>query len=512
MKAGRAGTVYLVGAGPGDPGLLTQRGLELLRSADAVLYDRLVDQRILSFASDRAEVIFVGKRPHGESGAQEGIAAEMVRRARLGQTVVRLKGGDPFVFGRGGEEAQALARADIPFEVVPGITSAIAVPAYAGIPVTHREVASSFTVVSGSEDPGKEESLVDWKALAAGGGTLVLLMGWESLGGICKTLKENGMPADTPAALIQWGTRPGQRVVEGTLDTVLDLGKEAGLEPPIVAVFGPAVALRSEIRWFDNRPLSGKRIMVTRARTQISATADLLSREGAEVIELPSIRIVPPDDATPVKRAAQSLASYSWVVFTSVNGVDAFWEAIREVGLDSRAFAGVKVAAIGPATAESLARHGIHADRMPSEYISESVVESLQEHIEPGDRVLLPRAAEGRNALVEGLQKLGAEVEHVVTYKTLASEESKHEALALLKQGEIDAVTFTSSSTVSSLVSILDGDIALLQKPAIACIGPVTATTAAGLGLKVAVQAREYTIAGLVEALKEHFSSRVQSG
>ena len=512
MKAARPGTVYLVGAGPGDPGLLTLRGLELLRSADAVLYDRLVDQRILSFTSDRTEVIFVGKWPNGESNAQEGITAEMVRRARLGQTVVRLKGGDPFIFGRGGEEAQALAGADIPFEVVPGITSAIAVPAYAGIPVTHREVASSFTVVSGSEDPGKEESLVDWKALAASGGTLVLLMGWESLGRIGRTLKENGMPVDTPAALIQWGTRPGQRVVEGTLDTVLDLGREAGLEPPIVAVFGPAVALRSEIRWFDNRPLSGKRIMVTRARTQISATADLLSREGAEVIELPSIRIVPPDDATPLKLAAQGLASYKWVVFTSVNGVDAFWGALEEIGLDSRAFAGVKVAAIGPATAESLARRGIHADRMPSEYISESVVESLQEHIEPGDRVLLPRAAEGRNALVEGLQKLGAEVEHVVTYKTLASEESKQEALALLKQGAVDAVTFTSSSTVLSLVSILGGDISLLQQPAIACIGPVTAATAAGLGLKVAVQAREYTIAGLVEALKEHFLSQVQSG
>ena len=512
MKAARPGTVYLVGAGPGDPGLLTLRGLELLRSADAVLYDRLVDQRILSFTSDRTEVIFVGKWPNGESNAQEGITAEMVRRARLGQTVVRLKGGDPFVFGRGGEEAQALAGADIPFEVVPGVTSAIAVPAYAGIPVTHREVASSFTVVSGSEDPGKEESLVDWKALAASGGTLVLLMGWESLGRIGRTLKENGMPVDTPAALIQWGTRPGQRVVEGTLDTVLDLGREAGLEPPIVAVFGPAVALRSEIRWFDNRPLSGKRIMVTRARTQISATADLLSREGAEVIELPSIRIVPPDDATPLKLAAQGLASYKWVVFTSVNGVDAFWGALEEIGLDSRAFAGVKVAAIGPATAESLARRGIHADRMPSEYISESVVESLQEHIEPGDRVLLPRAAEGRNALVEGLQKLGAEVEHVVTYKTLASEESKQEALALLKQGAVDAVTFTSSSTVLSLVSILGGDISLLQQPAIACIGPVTAATAAGLGLKVAVQAREYTIAGLVEALKEHFLSQVQSG
>ena len=512
MKAARPGTVYLVGAGPGDPGLLTLRGLELLRSADAVLYDRLVDQRILSFTSDRTEVIFVGKWPNGESNAQEGITAEMVRRARLGQTVVRLKGGDPFVFGRGGEEAQALAGADIPFEVVPGVTSAIAVPAYAGIPVTHREVASSFTVVSGSEDPGKEESLVDWKALAASGGTLVLLMGWESLGRIGRTLKENGMPVDTPAALIQWGTRPGQRVVEGTLDTVLDLGREAGLEPPIVAVFGPAVALRSEIRWFDNRPLSGKRIMVTRARTQISATADLLSREGAEVIELPSIRIVPPDDATPLKLAAQGLASYKWVVFTSVNGVDAFWGALEEIGLDSRAFAGVRVAAIGPATAESLARRGIHADRMPSEYISESVVESLQEHIEPGDRVLLPRAAEGRNALVEGLQKLGAEVEHVVTYKTLASEESKQEALALLKQGAVDAVTFTSSSTVLSLVSILGGDISLLQQPAIACIGPVTAATAAGLGLKVAVQAREYTIAGLVEALKEHFLSQVQSG
>ncbi len=501
----RPGTVYLVGAGPGDPGLLTIRGLELLKNADAILYDRLVDERVLAYARPDAEVVYVGKWPRRESNTQDEIVAQMIQRAREGKSVVRLKGGDPFVFGRGGEEALGLREAEIPFEVVPGITSAIAVPAYAGIPVTHRNVSSSFTVISGSEDPSKEESQIDWQALATGSGTLVVLMGWESLPRVTEALKSHGLSADTPAALIQWGTRPDQKVVEGTLDTVLELGQEAGLEPPVVAVFGPVVALRDRVRWFDDRPLFGRRIMVTRSRAQTSAMAELLAIEGAEPVELPSIRILPVEDDGPLRQAARSLDAYQWIVFSSVNGVEAFWQALDAEGLDARALAGVQVSAIGPATADSLAQRGVRADSVPTEYVSESVVESLRGHVQPGDRVLLPRAQEGRQTMVDGLRALGATVDHVVAYRTVASEESRDRAVALLKEGRIDAITFTSSSTVRNLVTLLDGDTSLLEGPAIACIGPVTAATARELGVTVDIQPNESTIANLVAAIKTYF-------
>ena len=503
----RPGTVYLVGAGPGDPGLLTLRGLELLQHADVVLHDRLADERLLRHVRSEAEVVYVGKWPRSQSNTQDEIASYLIEHAREGKSVVRLKGGDPFVFGRGGEEALALVDAGIPFEVVPGVTSAIAVPAYAGIPVTHRMVASSFTVVSGSEDPSKEESSIDWHSLATGTGTLVVLMGWESLPRIVETLMTQGMAPDTPAALIQWGTEPHQRTVEGTLESILDLGRQAGLAPPVVAVFGPVVGLRQRVRWFDNRPLYGKRIMVTRARTQASALVDLLAREGAEAVEVPSIQIAPVTDDTPLRRAALELSSYQWVAFTSVNGVEAFWQALEREGLDARAFASARVAAIGPATAGSLARRGIHADVVPGEYVSEAVVEALRDHIQPGDCVLLPRAEEGRVALVEGVLALGASVDQVVAYRTLVPEDSQEKALTLLVDGKIDVVTFASSSTVRNLVRLLRGDVSLLQRPVIACIGPVTADTARGLGLRVDVQASEYTIPGLVEALKAYFDA-----
>ena len=506
----RPGTVYLVGAGPGDPGLLTIRGLELLQHADVVLHDRLADERLLRHVRSDAEVVYVGKWPRSQSNTQDEIASYLIEHAREGKSVVRLKGGDPFVFGRGGEEALALVDAGILFEVVPGVTSAIAVPAYAGIPVTHRSVASSFTVVSGSEDPSKEESSIDWSTLAAGTGTLVVLMGWESLPRIVETLMAQGMAPNTPAALIQWGTEPHQRTVEGTLESVLGLGRQAGLEPPVVAVFGPVVGLRQRVQWFDNRPLHGKRIMVTRARTQASALVDLLAREGAEAVEVPSIQIVPvanDPDKSGLRRAAQELSSYQWVVFTSVNGVEAFWQALEREGMDARAFASARVAAIGPATSDSLVRRGIHADAVPGEYVSEAVTEVLQGHIRPGDRVLLPRAEGGRVRLVEGLLALGASVDQVVAYRTVVPEGSQEKALALLADGKVDVVTFASSSTVRNLVMLLRGDVSLLQRPVVACIGPVTADTARELGLRVDVQARDYTIPGLVEALKAYFDA-----
>ncbi|MBI4200465.1 MAG: uroporphyrinogen-III C-methyltransferase [Chloroflexi bacterium] len=501
----RPGTVYLVGAGPGDPGLFTVRGMQLLGQADVVLYDRLVDERLLQHVPAGAEVVYVGKWPRSASNTQEEINGFLIQRARQGKRVVRLKGGDPFVFGRGGEEAQALAEAGIPFEVVPGVTSAIAVPAYAGIPLTHRQIASSFTVISGSEDPAKEESAINWKALATGAGTLVVLMGWESLPQVVDALLAHGMPASTPAALIQWGTEPHQRTVEGTLGTILDRGRREGLEPPVVAVFGQVVALRQSLRWFDNRPLFGKRVLVTRSRAQASNLADLLAEAGAEPLEVPTIQVQPLEDVAPLLRAARDLPTYRWVVFSSANGVEAFWRVLETEGLDARAFASASIAAIGPATAEALARRGLRADLVPHEYVSEAMAREFEGRVRPGERVLLVRAEEAREVLPVRLRALGAEVDALSAYRLAVPEGSQEGALGLLEEGDVDLVTFTSSSTVRNLVSLLPGKLNLLERPRVACIGPVTAAAARELGLRVDIQARQYTIAGLVEAIKQFY-------
>ena len=501
------GTVYLVGAGPGDPGLITVRGIELLNQADLVLYDRLVDDRLLRGVRPDADVTYVGKLPGGESDQQDQIIARMIERARAGDSVVRLKGGDPFIFGRGAEEALALAEANVPFEVVPGITSAIAAPAYAGIPLTHRQIASSFTVVSGSEDPSKEDSLIDWPTIASGSGTLVVLMGWDSLGRTVQQLATNGMSLQTPAALVQWGTETYQRTVEGTLENVLDRGREAGLEPPVVAIFGPVVELRRKIQWFDNRPLHGRRVLVTRAREQAGSLSDLISDAGGEPVELPTIQIAPPSDGAPLQRAARNLSSYQWLVVTSANAVDALFQALREEGLDTRALAGVQVAAIGPATADALARYGVRADCVPARYVSEALVDELKGRVKPGDFVLHPRAESGREVVVEGLSALGATVHQVAAYRTVVPESAGERARELLTNGRIDVVTFASSSSVHNLVELLGGDITLLNGIAIACIGPITEATARELGLQVQVQTREHTIPGLVDAMIEHLSA-----
>lgn len=502
------GKVYLVGAGPGDPGLITIKGLRCLEEADVVVYDRLVDRRILERARPDAELVFVGKGPGKRAMEQEEINRLLVARAREGKAVVRLKGGDPFVFGRGGEEAQALAREGIPFEVVPGISSAIAAPAYAGIPLTHRELASSFTVVSGSEDPTKEVPAVNWKRLASVGGTLVVLMGWEALPGIVEELLKGGLSPSTPIALVQWGTEPYQKTVTGTLRDIVERGREAGLTPPIVTVIGQVATLREELRWFDRRPLFGKRILVTRSRKQASVLSDLLAREGAEPVELPTIEIAPLEDYTDLDRAIASLGEYRWVVFTSANGVEAFFDRIKTLGLDSRALGGVKVCAIGPATGEALTRYGIRPDLLPQEYISEAIVTSLGAEGLDGVRILLPRAEAAREALVEGLTRLGARVDQVPAYRTVLPEDAKGRARKLLKEGGIDAVTFTSSSTVRNLVGLLEGDITPLKGTVVACIGPITAGTAKRLGLRVDIVAREHTIRGLVEAMIEYFKGK----
>lgn len=508
MGVVKPGTVYLVGGGPGDPGLITVRGLSLLQEADVVVYDRLVDERVLRHTRPGTEVHYAGKWPRRTSNTQDEINERTIQYARQGRSVVRLKGGDPFVFGRGGEEASALREAGVPFEVVPGVTSAVAVPAYSGIPVTHRGVSASFTVVSGSEDPSKPEPQVDWSAFARSAGTLVVLMGWESLPHVIDALMANGRPPETPAALVQWGTRPEQHTVEGTLSNIMERGKKAGLAPPVVAVFGGVVGLRPRLRWFDTRPLHGLGIMVTRSRAQASTLCDLLSEEGAQAFEVPSIHIAAIDDDTQLRAAARRLGRYQWIVFTSANGVDAFWGVLEKEWLDARAFGGTRVAAIGPATASALRTRGIAADLVPNEYVSESVVEAMAGHIAKGDRVLLPRAADSRPTLVEGLERTGAVVEEVTAYRTLIAQDSQERAVELLQSNQVDLVTFTSSSTVRNLVTLLGSDKDLLQAPAIACIGPVTARSARELGLRVDVQAKEYTIPGLVAAIKEHFAGQ----
>lgn len=499
------GTVYLVGAGPGDPGLITIKGIQCLESAQVVVYDRLADNRLLGHAPPSAELIDVGKVPGKGAELQVEISALLVKKAREGKTVVRLKGGDPFVFGRGGEEAEALHEAGIIFEIVPGVSSAVAAPAYAGIPLTHRTYASSFTVVTGSEAPDKDVTSIVWDQLAQQGGTLVVLMGWSNLTAIVKALSDRGLSVDTPAALVRWGTHPNQETVVGTLANIVDRGLEAGLSPPVVAVFGDVVRLRENLRWFDKRPLFGKRVLVTRTRTQAGGLSELLSRRGAQPVELPTIEIKPPEDFAALDDAIRSLAEYGWVVFTSVNAVDAVFDRAHQLGLDARALGASKVGAIGSATATRLGCHGIVADFVPDAFVSEAAVGAFKGRGFDGARVLLPSADIARRAIAGGLSEVGAAVDVVTAYRTVRPGDAEEQVERIFEEG-IDIVTFTSSSTVRNLLELLRG----LEKPldgvTIACIGPITAATAGEMGLKIDIIAEVHTIPGLVGALDHYFA------
>jgi len=499
------GRVYLVGAGPGDPGLITVSGLKYLQSGDVVVYDRLVDHRILAQARSDAELIDVGKTPGVNVDSQYKINATLISKAREGKNVVRLKGGDPFLFGRGGEEALALANASIHFEIIPGVTSAIAAPAYAGIPLTHRGYASSVTVVTGTQEPGNSDNTIPWKQLSQIKGTIAVLMGWNKLTSIVSNLRDNGLEADTPVAIIECGTQPHQRTVVGTLTDIVQRSKEARINPPIVTVIGNVVSLRGEIRWFDNRPLFGKRVMVTRSLSQVSVLSELLSTEGAQPLEVPTIEIRPLDNYNHLDNALSTLSNYSWVLFVSTNAVDAVFDRMAKLSQDTRAFGPVKVAAIGDATTEALIRRGIFPDYVPKTSVSESIVEGLGTAGLEGSTVLLPRADIGGESLSNGLTACGAIVREVTAYRTVIPKDA-HVRVAEILDQDIDIVTFTSSSTVGNLANILNGNIEQLSKVKVACIGPITAASANKVGLTVDIIARNSTIQGLVTAIKEYCS------
>ena len=502
----KQGIVYLVGAGPGDYKLISVKAKEYIETADVIVYDRLADSRLLAWAREDAEMIYVGKASSQHTMKQEDINQLLVDKCAAGKTVVRLKGGDPFVFGRGGEEALALVARQLPFEVVPGITSAISVPAYAGIPVTHRAVATSFAVVTGHEDPLKGESNMRWDKLSTGVDTLVFLMGVENLPHITAQLIANGRPADTPAAVIRWGTKPEQEVLVTTVGAAAEAVAKAGLKPPAIFIVGEVVNLREQLAWFDTKPLFGQTVLVTRAREQASVLTELLEERGARCIEAPAIKMINPESFAPLDDAIASLGGYDWIIFTSTNGVDSFFRRLHHAGRDSRALAKAKVAAIGAQTAGQLEKFGIRADIIPLEFRAEGIVKALNGQIASGMKVLIPRAAVARDVLPVKLTELGATVTVAPAYRTVAGETDGKRIAGKLAMGEISLVTFTSSSTVTNLLELLgEGGAELICKAKVACIGPITAATCVEHGIRPDVIADEYTISGMVEAIDTLF-------
>jgi uroporphyrinogen III methyltransferase/synthase len=454
----------------------------------------------------------VGKRAGQHALPQDEIGRLLVERAGAGKIVARLKGGDPFIFGRGGEEAEELVTAGIPFEVVPGVTSAVAAPAYAGIPLTHRDCTSTVAFVTGHEDPTKEDTGIAWDKIATGAGTLVFFMGVGRLPEIVRQLVEHGRAPETPAAVIRWGTRADQVVVTGTLATLVE--RTRGIKPPALIVVGEVVRLREKLHWFEDAPLFGKRILVTRAREQASALTQRLEAAGAEVVEFPAIQIAPPETWEPLDAAVSRLREYQWVIFTSANGVRFFWDRLRHAGRDARDLFGITVCAIGPATAAALGERGVRADLVPNEFRAEGLVDAVGGRLQPGARVLLARAAEAREVLPEELNRLGALVDVVPAYRTMKTASNADEVRGLLQEGKIHAITFTSSSTVKHFLDLVGGDGGpLLRGVVVASIGPITAETAARRGIVSHVVPESYTIPALADALIRHFqAARPTSG
>jgi uroporphyrinogen III methyltransferase/synthase len=503
-----SGHVYLVGAGPGAPGLITLDGVRALERADVVIYDYLANPRLLDHAPDAAQRVLVGKHGGGARTEQAVITAMLIEHARAGRRVVRLKGGDPFVFGRGGEEAEALAAAGVPFSVVPGISSAIAVPAYAGIPLTHRDLASSFTVLTGYEYPDKAELAVHWDAVAQRGNTLVFLMTTRQLGANMAKLVRHGVDPQTPAAVIRWGTTAEQQTVLGTVADIAERSAAAQIQPPAITVVGQVVRLRETLAWAERRPLAGRRIVVTRPRAQAAGFIDALGGFGADVLACPTIEIVPPASWAPLDAAIDRLEDYDWVVLTSANGVAMFFDRLRERRRDVRALHRARLAAVGSETAAAIAARGLVVDVVPDEFRAEAVAAAMIAQGVAGARVLLPRAAQAREILPVTLREAGATVDDVASYQSIAPRGDLSELRGLLAARAVDLVTFTSSSTVTHFIARLGTDApALLADVPAACIGPITADTARAAGLCVVVQPTTYTIAAFTEAIVSYFRS-----
>lgn len=510
-KVQTKGHVYLVGAGPGDAKLLTLRGKECLEFADVVLYDHLANPELLKYLPTHAERIYVGRKGRGSYREQKEINTLLVSKSQQGKCVVRLKGGDPFMFGRGGEEAEALAEAGILFSVIPGVTAAVAVPAYAGIPVTHRTLASTVAFVTGHEDPTKPSSTMEWPRLASAEGTLVFLMGTKNLPQIVDRLIQEGKPLSTPVAAIRWGTYARQRTVVGTLADIVEKVTEAAFSPPTVIVVGEVVRLRDRLNWYETRPLFGKGVLVTRPRAQAPALSNLLAEQGAEPIECPTIEIRPPESWAQVDEAIRDLSTYDWVIFTSVNGVQAFMGRLWFHQKDARSLANARVCCIGPRTKEEAARWGLVADLVPKEFQAEGILESLGALGMKGQRILIPRAKVAREILPEQLAEMGAYVRVVHGYQSVPPE-SEHEPIwDRFRNQDIQYLTFTSSSTVKNFCQLfVDRQEMhnLIQHSIVACIGPITAQTVQDEGLSVDIVAAENTVPALVDAIVAHANQR----
>jgi uroporphyrinogen III methyltransferase/synthase len=498
--------VWLVGAGPGDPGLITVRGLEVLRNAEVVLTDALAHPALLE-ACPQAEIRYVGKRFGEDSAVQEAITREMIAIAQSGRSVVRLKGGDPLLFARGGEESLALAEAGVPFEIVPGISSPVAASTYAGIPLTHRDVSKSVTFITGSDRAGKEWSPEAWRKLATATDTICVLMGMRRLEEIVRAILDGGRSPQTPAAVIQWGTRPEQRVVTCELGTLPERARSAGLKNPAIIVVGEVVALRERLAWYDTKPLFQKTLFLPRPHAQAAQSARAIRERGAEPLVLPMIEIHPPKEPERVERAIAELASYAWVLFTSANGVRCFFDALRTAGRDARAFANAKIGVIGPKTAAALEPYGLRPDVVAKEFVGEALARALCEVAPPG-KVLLARALVARDALPNALTSAGFEVDVVPVYETRPASDAQRELLRNgLANGSIDVALFTSSSTVTETIAALGSDAAAqLARVTVASIGPVTTRTLVEAGVRADVTASEYTVEGLLDALERHFA------
>ncbi|MDQ6861021.1 MAG: uroporphyrinogen-III C-methyltransferase [Verrucomicrobiota bacterium] len=504
MAAKINGKCFLVGAGPGDIGLVTLRAKECIERAEVIVYDYLCNPEMLKWAPQTAEVLYAGKKAGAHTLTQEEINELLVAKTREGKQVVRLKGGDPFLFGRGGEEALALRRAKLPFEIVPGVTSAIAAPAYAGIPVTHRGNASHVTFFTGHEDPSKTESAIDFAALAKLGGTKVMLMGVERIGAIAQELITNGAAPDLPVALVRWGTTARQETLTGTLQDIAERVAAAGFEAPAVAVFGEVVRLRDELNWYEGKPLAGKRIVVTRTRAQAGALTDQLRGLGADVLELPTIRIEPPTDLRAFAELVQDAHAYDWIVFTSPNGVNAFFEMFYKLYHDAREIGGARIAAIGPGTAQRIRDFRLHVDLQPEEFVAEGLVRAFKKE---GDvenlRILIARAEKARDVLPKELSAMGAIVDEGFAYRTVPETRDDNGARRRFVEEGADLITFTSSSTAENFMAL---DLPWPPGMQVASIGPVTSKTARDLGLNVDLEARRHDIPGLVESIRNFYA------